>query len=164
MRPNRAKVSYLPLKRDRQTGTPIPLNATDAMLSLPPLDSPLPKDEGWVVEEDNYHVVYAVNLSMLDPLTLFCPDSNPGDGVLWLVFVRASITRLQLLKWFLSLSDGPDSSLEPGVQLIPIRAFRIEPIHPLEGCILSLDGESVEFGAVQGQLLPQVAKLLANRK
>ena len=48
---------------------------------------------------------------------------------------------------------------KPGVELIPIRAFRIEPFRPLG--FMSCDAESVPFGPVQGQILGQKARLFA---
>ena len=48
---------------------------------------------------------------------------------------------------------------QPGVELVPVRAFRIEPIKP-EG-FMSCDAESVPFGPVQGQILGQKARLLS---
>ena len=47
---------------------------------MPNLNSPLPQD--WITEEGHYYIVYASNLSMLDPLTLFCPDSRIDDGMM----------------------------------------------------------------------------------
>ena len=115
-------------------------------------------------------MVYALNLSMLDPMTLFAPESAPGDGVMWLVLVRGHITRLQLVRWFSALQEGPDFTGEPGAPLacVPIRAFRFEPLDPPPPSspssaapgILSLDAESVHFGPVQGRLLPRAARIL----
>jgi hypothetical protein len=48
----------------------------------------------------------------------------------------------------------------PGVELIPIRAFRIEPFKPIG--YMSVDAESVPFGPVQGQILGQKARMLAS--
>ena len=39
-----------------------------------------------------------------------------------------------------------------GVRIIPVRAFRIEPVRPIG--YMSLDAESVPFGSSQGQILP----------
>ena len=46
-----------------------------------------------------------------------------------------------------------------GVEIIPVRAFRIEPFKPLG--YMSVDAESVPFGPVQGQILGQKARLFA---
>lgn len=152
--PYKARVSYLPLERDADDKI-IPVSPSDEPLKLPPLTREAPAD--WHTEIDSYHVVYALNLSMLDPLTVFARESSPGDGVMWLVFVRDGITRLELIRWFSAMSQGPDFD-NPSLGIVPVRAFRIEPISPVKG-ILSLDGESVPFGPVQGQLLPQKGKI-----
>ncbi len=121
----------------------------------------------WV--SNSYHVVYGLNLSMLDPMTLFAPESSPGDGALWVVLVRGQITRLELINWFMALPDGPDFSGNPtGLACFPVKAFRFEPIDPPPPKnanepppgILSMDAESVHFGSVQGRIMPQAGRLL----
>jgi hypothetical protein len=67
----------------------IGVTSSDPPLALPPLSDPVP--EGWISENGNYYCIYAMNLSLLDPITLFAPESKLGDGVLWLVIIRVSM-------------------------------------------------------------------------
>jgi len=78
------------------------------------------------------------------------PSSKVGDGVAWIVLVRGCITRLQLCRWFLALEEGPDfSGLPEALSIIPVRAFRVEPLEKGRKGMLSLDAESVHFGPFQ---------------
>ena len=77
----RARVSYLPLATDAN-GKPIPVSPKEDKLSLPDLSEPVPSD--WVTIDDKFYLVYALNLSLLDPITLFAPESQVGDGILHL--------------------------------------------------------------------------------
>ena len=154
-KPYLIKISYLPLDIDRTTGKPIPVGEKEPKLSLPPLSEPVPED--WVTVEEKFHFVYALNLSLLDSVTCLAPDSKVGDGIMWMVLVKNSLSFFKIIGWFMDPSEGPDTSLE-GLDLIPIRAFRMEPKYPLDG-YLSVDAESYPFGAVQGQILPKKGRL-----
>lgn len=70
----RARVSYLPLPIDPATGKSRPVTDKDPLLTLPDLSQPVPDD--WVTIEDKFYLVYALNLSLLDPMTLLCPQSK----------------------------------------------------------------------------------------
>ena len=152
-----ARISYLPLKRDPTTGKPIGVKSTDPKLTLPKLNEPVPED--WVTEEGRYYMVYAMNLSMLDPITLLAPESTLDDGVMWLVFCREGMSRLEMIQWFASTKEAGHIG-KTGIELIPIRAFRFEPIRPTG--YMSLDAESVPFGPVQGQILGQKTSVLSS--
>ena len=86
----RVKVSYLPLSLDAH-GQPIPVPPKEPPLSLPRLSEPVPPS--WVSIEDNFYLVYASNLSLLDPMTLLAPDSRVDDGIIYLVLVRSTMRR-----------------------------------------------------------------------
>ena len=148
-----AKVSYLPLGKD-ESGKFIPVKPTDPKIYLPPLDHPVPSD--WVSEHGRYLLVYALNLCFLDPVNLLAPKSRVDDGVIWLVMVRSSMQRKDIVDWLMNMKTGGHVN-KPGVEMIPVRAFRIEPIRPPG--YLSIDGESFKFGPVQGQMLAKRARL-----
>ena len=52
-------------------------------MELPSFSKPVPED--WVTIEDHFHLVYALNVSFLDPVTLLAPDALADDGILNLV-------------------------------------------------------------------------------
>eukprot|EP00096_Caligus_rogercresseyi_P009939 TRINITY_DN3485_c0_g1_i1.p1 TRINITY_DN3485_c0_g1~~TRINITY_DN3485_c0_g1_i1.p1 ORF type:complete len:361 (-),score=60.26 TRINITY_DN3485_c0_g1_i1:442-1524(-) len=153
----KAKLSYLPLEIHSVTGKPIP-PPRDSRIDMPSFDcSELPP--GWKSETERYHMIYAENVPLLDPITLMAPHSQLNDGIIWLVLVREGMGRLDMIDWLLNTARGKHQG-KPGVELIPVRAFRIEPIEP-QG-YLTVDGESFEFGNVQGQILPSKAKLMVD--
>ena len=62
-------------------------------MRLPSLSEAVPSS--WVTIEDNFYLVYATNLSLLDPMTLLAPASRVDDGVIYLVLVRSTMRRLE---------------------------------------------------------------------
>ena len=151
----RLKVSYLPLPLDTD-GKPIPVSSDAQALELPGLDQPHPND--WVSEEGKYVLVYATKCPLLDPITVIAPDCTLDDGILWLVIIESSFTRRDALHWLLNSNDAAHIG-RTGVRLVPVRAFRFEPIRP-QG-LLSIDAEKYKFGPVQGQILPSKVNLMS---
>ena len=88
---------------------------------------------------------------------MLVPESRTDDGVIWLVLVKDSMPRKEMIQWFMNTEEAGHIG-KTGVQLLPVRAFRIEPIRPRG--YLSIDAESFKFGPVQGQILPGKANLL----
>ena len=82
-----------------------------------------------------------------------------NDGVIWLVMVRDSMPRKEMLQWLMNAGEAGHVG-KTGVELVPVRAFRIDPIRPRG--YLSIDAESFKFGMVQGQILPSKAKILSS--
>ena len=66
-----------------------------------------------------------------------------------------------MIQWFMSTGEGGHVG-KTGVKIIPIRAFRIEPVRP--NGYMSIDAESVPFGASQGQILPGKSKIYVSDK
>ena len=66
-----------------------------------------------------------------------------------------------MIQWFMSTGEGGHIG-KTGVKIIPVRAFRIEPIRP--SGYMSVDAESVPFGASQGQILPGKGRVYVSDK
>ena len=96
-------------------------------------------------------------VSVWPPFNLYKYRTN--DGVIWLVMVRDSMPRVEIVQWLLNAFEAGHVG-KTGVELVPVRAFRIDPIRP-HG-YLSIDAESFKFGPVQGQILPSKANLLTS--
>ena len=127
---------------------------------LPPLSEPLPS-VGWVTVEDDFILVGAVYQSHLAKDNLMAPEARLSDGVIHLVFTRGTISRRQMIQMFASLEDGlkvQNSSTET----FKVRAFRLEPL-TLNG-MMTVDGEKVDYGAIQAEVLPSVARVMSMRK
>ena len=77
------------------------------------------------------------------------------------IIIANLIRRREMIQWFMSTGEGGHVG-KTGVKIIPIRAFRIEPVRP--NGYMSIDAESVPFGASQGQILPGKSKIYVSDK
>ena len=100
----RARVSYLPLIKDANTGKPIPVSSKLGKLKLPSFSEPVPDD--WVTIDDHFYIIYAINVSTLDPETVLVPEAQADDGILYLVLIRNTMSRLEMIQWFLQTKEG----------------------------------------------------------
>ncbi|XP_014779119.2 sphingosine kinase 2 [Octopus bimaculoides] len=133
----------------KNVGCPVPTPL------LPPLHEPLP--DNWVVIEDDFVLLSASYQTHLGPDFLSAPDSRFNDGIIHLHFIRTGISRNALFKLFLSVEDG--SHLDsPFVESIKVLAFRLEPLDKAGN--IMVDGEHIEYGPIQGQVLPGIAKIM----
>ncbi|XP_034749211.1 sphingosine kinase 1 [Etheostoma cragini] len=125
---------------------------------LPGLDQPVP--ESWtVVKEEGFVLVLAIYQSHLAEDLWTVPSAMADDGVIHLLYVTAGISRPALLRFFLAMEKG--AHLECGCPHLvykKVKALRLEPISP-QGMI-TVDGEMVEYGPVQAQIHPRLARLI----
>ena len=56
------------------------------------------------------------------------------------------------------MSNGSHLSC-PGVEMIPVKAFRIEPAESTNGH-LTVDGENVDYGPIQAEIFPSLATVM----
>ncbi|XP_053118012.1 sphingosine kinase 2 isoform X3 [Hemicordylus capensis] len=124
---------------------------------LAPLDQPVPKS--WVTVEDDFVLVLAIYQTHLGADLFTAPFACFNDGLIHLCYVKAGISRAALIRLFLAMEKGTHFEQEcPHLTLLPVRAFRIEPL--TRKGILTIDGERVEYGPIQGQVHHGVAKLI----
>ncbi|XP_061446934.1 sphingosine kinase 2 isoform X2 [Rhineura floridana] len=124
---------------------------------LTPLDQPVPKS--WVTMEDDFVSVLAIYQTHLGADLLMAPFACFNDGLIHLCFIKAGISRAALIRFFLTIEKGAHFELEsPHFTHIPVRAFRIEPL--TRKGILTIDGERVEYGPIQGQIHHGIANLI----
>lgn len=122
---------------------------------LPPLDEDVPPN--WVVIEDNFISMSASYQTHLGPDFLSAPDCRFNDGIIHLHFIRAGVSRNNLFSLFRAVEDG--SHLDsPFVESVKVLAFRLEPLDNTGN--IMVDGEHMECGTIQGQVLPGVANLM----
>lgn len=123
---------------------------------LPPLSDPVPSS--WTTIEDDFITVVASYQTHLGPDLMAAPDATLNDGYIHLMIVRAGISRAKLVSLFLAMEDG--SHLESSsVENIIVRAFRLVPLTP--GGVLTVDGEIVQYGPIQAEVLPSFARMMA---
>ncbi|XP_013099526.1 sphingosine kinase 2 [Stomoxys calcitrans] len=129
--------------------------------NIPALNEPLPAEE-WRSEEGEYVMVHAAYTSHLAADCLFAPDSKLNDGIIYLVIIRAGVSKSQLIHFLLNLSSGTHLTEAPTahIQVIPVSAFRIEPTEEMEDGIMNVDGERVPYGNLQAEIFPGIIKVM----
>ncbi|XP_035472266.1 sphingosine kinase 1 [Scophthalmus maximus] len=125
---------------------------------LPGLDQPVP--ESWtVVKEEDFVLVLAVYQSHLAEDLWTVPGAMADDGLIHLFYVTAGISRPALLRLFLAMEKGAHLACGcPYLVHEKVKALRLEPISP-QG-VITVDGEMVEYGPVQAQIHPGLARLI----
>ncbi|XP_067647634.1 sphingosine kinase 1 [Eurosta solidaginis] len=127
--------------------------------SAPSLQEPVPAT--WVVEEGEFVMVHAAYQTHLGSDCFFVPQAKFNDGIIYVVIIRRGISRSQLLNFLMGMSTGshvPETNNEY-IKMVPVTAFRIEP-YGEEG-ILTVDGERIEFGPLQAEMLPGMVRVMA---
>ncbi|XP_061181666.1 sphingosine kinase 2-like isoform X2 [Saccostrea echinata] len=122
---------------------------------LAPLEEEVPSN--WVTIEDEFITACALYQPYLGPDNLASPESRLNDGQIHLLIIRAGIPKSALVNLFLSFETG-DHISSPYVEMIKVLAFRLEPMGT-EGNIM-VDGEHVDYGPIQGQVLPGIARIM----
>ncbi|XP_028267098.1 sphingosine kinase 1 [Parambassis ranga] len=125
---------------------------------LPGLDQPVP-DSWTVVKEEDFVLVLAIYQSHLAEDLWTVPGAMADDGLIHLFYVTAGISRPALLRLFLAMEKGAHLACGcPHLVYEKVKALRLEPITP-HGMI-TVDGEMVEYGPVQAQVHPGLARLI----
>ncbi|KAI9522348.1 hypothetical protein NQZ68_036680 [Dissostichus eleginoides] len=125
---------------------------------LPGLDQPIP-DSWTVVKEEDFVLVLAIYQSHLAEDLWTAPGAMADDGVIHLFYVTAGISRPALLRLFLAMEKGGHLACGcPHLVYEKVKALRLEPVSP-QGMI-TVDGEMVEYGPVQAQIHPGLAKFI----
>lgn len=86
---------------------------------------------------------------------MIAPESKFDDGIIWLTYIKSDVSRVQMIQFLLSLKDGNHVKL-PFVKIIPVQAFRIEPLNGK----LTVDGELITLGPIQASILPSFARVM----
>ncbi|OWF53322.1 sphingosine kinase 1-like isoform X2 [Mizuhopecten yessoensis] len=123
---------------------------------LPPLDKPVPSN--WVKVSGDFITVLATYQPYLGPDNLFAPDARLNDGCIHLLFIRSGITKKTLLDIFLSIDEGNHIN-SPFVEYVKVSAFRLTPDDLSVGNLM-VDGEHVDMAPVQGQIFPQMGRIM----
>ncbi|XP_037744418.1 sphingosine kinase 2 isoform X1 [Chelonia mydas] len=124
---------------------------------LVPLGQPVPGS--WMTVEDNFVLVLAIYQSHLGADLFTAPFARFDDGLIHLCFIKAGISRAALIRLFLAMEKGSHFEQEcPHLVHVPVRAFRLEPL--THKGILTVDGERVEYGPIQGQVHQGLARLI----
>ncbi|XP_034943663.1 sphingosine kinase 1-like [Chelonus insularis] len=125
--------------------------------SLPALTAQLPST--WIQVKGEFVIVQASYQSHIGEDGFIAPQAKLADGVIWLLIVRAGVTRSELLQFLLGLNTGTHLTCA-GVDMIAVKAFRIEPDPSVNG-ILTVDGEKVDYGPLQAEVFPSLATVMS---
>ncbi|XP_014673634.1 PREDICTED: sphingosine kinase 1-like [Priapulus caudatus] len=128
---------------------------------LAPLGSPVPPS--WVVVDDDFVLACPVYQTHLGSDSITVPYGAFADGVIHLAVIRRGVTRKAMLTLFREMEVGRHAA-NPNIELIPCEAFRLEPDMADEAAaagIMTIDGEQIACGPIQGQVLPGVARVIA---
>lgn len=135
----------------------IPVEETVVRSSYcPALTEPVP--DNWIVIEDDFVLVYACHQTHLSTDVLFAPDAKLDDGIMWLIVIRAGVSRAQVMYFLASLQTG-DHVHSPYVDVTPIHAFRLQPSQ--QDGFMTVDGEVIPCGAIQAEVLPSIARVMS---
>lgn len=127
-----------------------------AALQMPELTDPVPDD--WTVVDSDFIMVYTAHTSHMSSDCFLAPSARLDDGVIWLLYLTGNLSKSQVLSFLVSLESGKHADL-PYCNLIPVRAFRLEPHHNMG--VLTIDGERIETGPVQARVLPSIANVMS---
>lgn len=132
-------------------GPPTPL--------LVPFEERLPSN--WKTIEGTFILGSSVNLSHLGPDIMAAPAARFGDGVMHLTYSKAGVSRLKLLSLFNKMEDGSHVEADECVT-VSAQAFRLEPDLSENGT-LAVDGESIPYSVVQGQIHKGLGRVMCSR-
>jgi len=101
--------------------------------------------------------VIGVYQKYLAPDFYAAPQKELDDGLIHLGFLRDQ-PRGKVLKILTRLETGQHLDV-PGMEHVLVKAFRIEPLS--EKGIVTVDGEQVEYGPIQGEVIPGLSRVMA---
>ncbi|EDO40058.1 predicted protein, partial [Nematostella vectensis] len=142
------RISYLPYEEDGQFTRSSGNQFGPELNLLPALEENLPSS--WKSVEGKFILCSSVMMSHLGPDICAAPQSKFGDGILYVAYAEAGISKMQLLDMFMKMEDGSHIDCE---EIVCVRAcaFRLEPDLTQLGTI-AIDGELIPYSAVQGQV------------
>ena len=144
------KIEYL-----EATGDP---NIDSVPVDLPNIKDPLPED--WKTESGEFFNVYVCKQSWLDYNCMLVPDCKLDDGLLWLVIIKAPVTRMEMVSWLLSLDTAGHLQMNQ-TKMIKIRAFRLTPDTPY--CPMTVDAERFDDRLIQGRIKPRACRIMTKQ-
>jgi len=125
---------------------------------LVPLSTPVPST--WTVIEGDFISVYLASISRLGVSNVGVPWAKLDDGLVYLFWIRGGAPKTAVASFLLNLASG-DHLKSQYVEMAAVRAFRLEP-REKDG-IMTVDGERIQYGPIQGQVLPSVGRVLSRQ-
>ena len=105
-------------------------------------------DGGWETVEDDFTILWALNIPWVTKDWLAAPCAHFSDGLIDLLFVR-HMNGFGAFRIFVNMSDGKHIQ-RPEVEYVKVKAIRLSP-HAEEGeeCDMSIDGEHCPYSPME---------------
>ena len=128
---------------------------------LSPLNEPVPAD--WVTVEDEFIFVLATYLTHIGADNIAAPSAKLDDGIIHMGLGHGGLSRSEVFALFTAMTTGEiERHISHNLEIFPVKAFRLEPITP--NGIITVDGEKVDYGPIQAQVLPGIARVMTLQK
>ena len=124
---------------------------------LTPMGHDLP--EGWVTIDGEFVTVMVLLISHLGSSLYSCPGLQLGDGDMWLLFIEKGTSRKAIVDILTRMETG-EHIHNSDIKIHRIQGFRLEPKFERSGYI-AVDGEVVEYEAIQGQVHKGLGRVFA---
>ncbi|XP_071796923.1 sphingosine kinase 1-like [Asterias amurensis] len=123
---------------------------------LPPrVSDPLPS--GWVTVEGDFVGILITYLSHIGEDVNVWPDRKFDEGVISIQYINFPTSRRNMVEFVDAIQTGRHLAA-PYLKSKFVKAFRMEP--QTEPGIITVDGEQMEYGPVQGEVLPYKANII----
>lgn len=109
---------------------------------------------GWQVMEDDFIFLWAMNTPWSAHDMNVTPYASLNDGAIDVLVMRQGTSRWELLQALLRCGKGKHLDL-PHMEYYKVSAFKLEPL--TDKGILVVDGESMEYSAIEMKVMPNLA-------
>jgi sphingosine kinase len=124
--------------------------------------SPPAATEGWETYEGEFTYFWSYHMAHQSIDVSSAPFSSPSDGIIWLGLIRGrDEAGCCAVTGVLLDLDGHGSAMRHKcAELIPVRAFRLDPEAPKWQGHVAVDGEEVPYGPVQCEVHRGLGRLI----
>eukprot|EP00698_Gefionella_okellyi_P023838 TRINITY_DN8256_c0_g1_i1.p1 TRINITY_DN8256_c0_g1~~TRINITY_DN8256_c0_g1_i1.p1 ORF type:complete len:600 (-),score=113.94 TRINITY_DN8256_c0_g1_i1:50-1849(-) len=121
----------------------------------------IPPHAKWETVEADFIMFVASNVSHLSYDLVATPLAHMSDGTVDLIYVKAGVSRTQMLKLFLAAETGEHlaKDTEDVVQYRKVKAFTLEPL--TSSGILSADGEAIPYEKIRVEVHRGLLRMMA---
>lgn len=125
------------------------------------VNDPIPND--WLTTDmPDLGNFFCGNMAYMSPDLPFFPVALPNDGMMDLVDIEGTVSRITAVKLMLSVETGAHFD-QKDVHYQKVKAYRISPrLRPgQKQGFISIDGERVDFAPFQAEVLPGLGTVLS---
>lgn len=108
--------------------------------------------DDWVHIQDRFACLYGVYQTYISSASNFAPKSKLADQLIYLTYIRGTLSPCQVIEFLLAIKDGSHERL-PYVRVVPVRSFKFQP---LANSKIVIDGELINWKLADGPLSAEV--------